>query len=255
LAESIFGLFGLNVYFVRKKNKNDIVLFDKNSLSAFYNSSKRIRLYYEGLKRSNGEWSDNFYKQCRFYGLQEMAEWALKRGLEGDFAECGCWKGHSSYIISKILSENNFKGQFHIFDSFEKGLSDKRPEDRNERVELSEEDMAREKMMFESTEEEVRRALSGFAFVRLHRGWIPERFKDVDKRKFSFVHIDVDLYQPTWESLNFFYPGLIDGGCIVIDDYGMTQFPGPKKAVDAFLAKNKHFLFYEPPTGGCFIIK
>lgn len=254
-AVYLADMFGVSVYFTRKKNNSDIVLFDRNALTAFYGNSKRIKLYHEGLKRSHNEWSDNFYKQLRFYSLQEMAEWALKKVLVGDFAECGCWKGHSSYIISKILSESGFKGLFHIFDSFEGGLSDKAPEDENERVRLSTKNIESEKKMFASTEEEVKETLSGFSFIRLYKGWIPERFKDVDGRKFSFVHIDVDLYQPTLESLNFFFPRLVDGGCIVIDDYGMTQFPGPKKAIDEFLAQNRCSLFYEIPIGGCFIIK
>lgn len=254
-VESVFGLFGVNAYFARKKNKCDILLFDRNTLSSFYKNCKRVKLYYEGLSRTNGEWSNNFSKQCRFYSLQEMVEWVLKKGLNGDFAECGCWKGHSTYIISKILSENNFRNTFHIFDSFEKGLSEKTPEDENERFKLSQKEIEREKRMFGSTEEEVKMALSDFAFLKLYKGWIPERFEEIGSCKFSFVHIDVDLYQPTLESLNFFYPRLINGGCIVIDDYGFTKFPGPKKAVDAFLAKNKHSLFYEIPTGGCFVIK
>ena len=39
------------------------------------------------------------------------------------------------------------------------------------------------------------------------------------------------------------------------DDYGMTQFPGCKKAVDEFLSQNECAFFYEMPVGGCFIIK
>ena len=33
---------------------------------------------------------------------------------------------------------------------------------------------------------------------------IPKRFNEVKDNKFSFVHIDLDLYEPTKESLNFF---------------------------------------------------
>jgi len=69
------------------------------------------------------------------------------------------------------------------------------------------------------------------------------------------VHIDVDLYEPTLDSLNFFYPKLVKDGVIVCDDYGITQFPGAKKAVDEFLEKNNYKLFYEVPMGSCFIIK
>ena len=41
-------------------------------------------------------------------------------------------------------------------------------------------------------------------FIILLKGWIPSRFEEVKDKNFSFVHIDVDLYQPTLDSLNFF---------------------------------------------------
>ena len=80
------------------------------------------------------EWSDNFPKQLRFYSLYQMVCHVFHQNLIGDFAECGVWKGHSAYMISSILSENNFTGDFHIFDSFEGGLSEKNAEDRTTKI-------------------------------------------------------------------------------------------------------------------------
>ena len=39
---------------------------------------------------------------------------------------------------------------------------------------------------------------------QLFKGWIPDRFDEIALKKFCLVHIDVDLYQPTLDSLNFF---------------------------------------------------
>jgi predicted O-methyltransferase YrrM len=66
------------------------------------------------------------------------------------------------------------------------------------------------------------------------RGWIPERFDIVSDKTFSIVHIDVDLYQPTRDALEFFYPRLNPGGLMICDDYGSVACPGAKKAVDDF---------------------
>ena len=54
--------------------------------------------------------------------------------------------------------------------------------------------------------------------------------------KFSFVHIDVDLYEPTHDSLSFFYERLVPGGIIVCDDYGSEACPGAYKACNDFIA-------------------
>ena len=99
------------------------------------------------------------------------------------------------------------------------------------------------------------KVLENFNFVKLYKGWIPDRFEEVSGKKFSFAHIDVDLYEPTRDSLEFFFPRLVEGGSIVVDDYGMSQFPGCKKAVDEFLNRNECKLFYEMPAGGCFMMK
>ncbi|MCH9023468.1 MAG: hypothetical protein IID32_12000 [Planctomycetes bacterium] len=65
----------------------------------------------------------------------------------------------------------------------------------------------------------------------------------------------MDLLQPTTDSLRFFYSRLIDGGVIMINDYGLTQFPGVKAAVEGVLADLSPSFFYPIPTGEAFLIK
>jgi len=54
-----------------------------------------------------------------------------------------------------------------------------------------------------ATESELRRNLAGFDNIRVFKGWIPERFQEVIGVDFKLVHVDVDLYQPTLDSLAF----------------------------------------------------
>ncbi len=89
--------------------------------------------------------------------------------------------------------------------------------------------------------------------MRLHPGWIPERFADVGDQSFAFVHVDVDLYEPTRNSLEFFWPRLAPGGILSCDDYGLTQFPGARQAVDPW--RDQAAFFFELPLGGCFLVK
>ena len=179
----------------------------------------------------------------------------MDKKIEGAIVECGVWKGHSAYILSSLLKKSEIKKEFFIFDSFEGGLSDKVEEDKNKRYNLSKEQIMSEKLSFSSTEEQVKVTLSVFKNISYYKGWIPERFSEIKDKKFSFVHIDVDLYQPTLDSLKFFYPRLNSGGAIVIDDYGISQFPGARKAVDEFLTANNPSFIYKVPFGSCFMIK
>ena len=99
----------------------------------------------------------------------------------------------------------------------------------------------------------VQKALSGFSNFEFHPGWIPDRFADVADRKFSFVHIDVDLAEPTLASLAFFYPRMQAGGIIVCDDYGQGTSPGATEAVDRFLATKPERMLMLPDGGGFMI--
>lgn len=69
--------------------------------------------------------------------------------------------------------------------------------------------------------------------------------------KVSFVHIDMDIYEPTKAALELIYPMLVEGGIIVLDDYGFWTTPGVKKAVDEFKCGSKVYL----PTGQMVIFK
>ena len=59
--------------------------------------------------------------------------------------------------------------------------------------------------------------------------------KDMEKiseRKFSFVHLDFDLYQPTIDCFNFIKDKLEINAIILVDDYNFINQEGVKKAVE-----------------------
>ena len=247
--------YGITCSKWKKKKPHTRELVDNRILEAYLDQNRRVRLYYDAMRKADVEWSDNFPKQCRFYSIQQMVEFVLDKRVDGDFAECGCWKGHSTYIVASILSDRGFANEFHVFDSFEGGLSEKHPQDKNKLRDETTSDMTQQKQVFASSKGEVERTLAEFPFVKLYEGWIPDRFDEVEARQFCFVHVDVDLYQPTLNCLEFFYPRLSSGGVVVVDDYGYSAFPGAKRAVDEFLQRNDHQMFYEVPVGGAFFIK
>jgi hypothetical protein len=245
---------GYRVFVHRDDPRTDWITIDRFWLSSYYRRSRRRQDYDEALRASQMEWSDNFPKQSRFDVLEQLADQAVRRDVNADVAECGCWKGTSTYLIAKTIERAGFQGRFHVFDSFE-GLSDPHAHDEDERYSLTPGQIAVRKQMLTSTEPEVRRTLAPFTFTALYPGWIPERFPDVADRRFSFVHVDVDLYEPTRDSLAFFVPRLVPGGVLVCDDYGYTGFPGAKAAVDEYVAAHPVQWFVELPMGGAFLIK
>ena len=58
-----------------------------------------------------------------------------------------------------------------------------------------------------------------------------ETFKNLSSLKYSFVHIDFDLYKPTLEVIKFIIPRLEKNAIILLDDYNMINQEGVKWAV------------------------
>lgn len=83
------------------------------------------------------------------------------------------------------------------------------------------------------------------------RGEIPYTFNGRDDTDIAFVHLDMDIYEPTRAALAYFYPRMREGGIIVLDDYGFWTTPGIKKAVDEFHFAKKIYL----PTGQMVIFR
>jgi O-methyltransferase len=166
--------------------------------------------------------------------------------LDGDFAECGVYKGGSAFLIALTLEQigTPYK-ELHIFDTF-KGMPDFADQDPSCHVEGH---------MGDISLDAIRDYLRVFPFIVFHPGVIPETFEAVKEKRFAFVHVDVDLYRSTRDCCAFFYDGLVRGGMMVIDDYG---FPGyklaAKRAVDEFFhGKPENPIALR--TGQCIVIK
>lgn len=202
-----------------------------------------------------GWWDDTMFNDylVKFHeinGMNTDRRWMLYqlmrlvKNIPGDTAECGVYRGAGSYIICKINQENkSFQKKHYLFDSFE-GLSEPLKSDGEY---WTQGDLS-------CPLEILKNNLSEFSRVSIHQGWIPERFSDVEHLTFCFVHIDVDLYLPTFDSLNFFYPRMSKGGVIICDDYGCTTCPGATKAIDQFLQDKKEKMIALSGGGG-FLIK
>jgi len=94
------------------------------------------------------------------------------------------------------------------------------------------------------------------SFVKPVKGWIPDSFGEEHAgRAYAFVHLDVDLYEPTKASLEFFYARMPQGGVIVVDDYASATFPGARLAVEEFLSDYQYAFFLESQLMGCIIVK
>jgi O-methyltransferase len=157
--------------------------------------------------------------------------------LPGDTAEAGVYDGTSSIIICRALGRPH-----HAFDSFE-GLSEPGPMDgrywRGGDLAVS--------------EQKAREVLEPLG-AHVYRGWIPTVFAEARIERLCLAHIDVDLYEPTRDSLEFFYPLLVPNGMLICDDYGFASCPGARRAADEFMADKPEPVIHVP-TGQGLVLK
>lgn len=241
---------------MKKIVKNTLARFNislskiKKPAETFFELDEEFNRQYDLAQRQTQMTeTDNTLRRQRHYTLYYLLRQADVKN--GHAAECGCFRGLSAYQIAGYLKEKNFLQKFYIFDSFE-GLSEFNERDMSPEVNY---DVAKKRKQFACSLETVRQNLKSFPFIEYKKGWIPQRFKEVQNEKFCFVHIDVDLYQPILDSIQFFYPLLTKGGIMVFDDYGCVQFPGAKKAVDDSLKFLNNPFFMPLPSGQAFLIK
>lgn len=83
--------------------------------------------------------------------------------------------------------------------------------------------------------------LKKFQNVELIKGniftTIPKYLKDNPEVRISFLHLDLDVKEPTEFALEQLYNKIVPGGLIVFDDYNAVS--GETIAVDKFLKKKK----------------
>ncbi len=180
----------------------------------------------------------NYHSFDRKYNLNNLMN--LVDHLDGKLAECGVFEGATAYLIAKRFPHD----KLYLFDTFG-GLSI--PNNEIDGNYWKEGDLCAEL-------EKVQKNLSDFPNIEYKQGNIPKRFEDVSHSKFKFLHIDVDLYQPTLDSVAFFYNRMVKGGVIICDDYGFRSCPGAKKAFDEFFV-DKHESIIQLSSGQAFIIK
>ncbi len=157
--------------------------------------------------------------------------------MNGAMAEVGTYQGASAKLICEAKGDT----EFHIFDTF-CGLQD-----------TNENDPLFRQNDYSAAEDSVRKYLSKYPSVHIHKGFFPADTSDVVKdKKFSFVNLDVDTYASTRDSLEFFYPRLLSGGILMSHDYAQAE--GVRKAFDEVLGPKPESII-ELPESQCIFIK
>jgi len=151
------------------------------------------------------------------YGIYSAVRETAKLG--GAIGELGVFRGGSARLICEVKGNR----PLYLFDTFE-GLPEVGPHDSSFRT-----------GGFSSSSESVKQVLKGFPDVSFHPGLFPASTEGFDEDvRFSFVHLDVDIYQSTIDGLKWFYPRMLRGAILISHDF--VEAEGVRRAFHEFFA-------------------
>jgi len=169
----------------------------------------------------------------------------VERGIPGDFAELGVFKGRTAKLIHYYAPERTL----HLFDTFA-GFDPRDIASENRKT-------TRQPAQGQFADTSVEGVLGYISPLRdtvcIHAGFFPESVpaQNADLR-YSLVHLDADLYAPILSGLNYFYPRMSPGGLILIHDF--NAWPGARTAVTEFFHDKPEIPIPMPDKSGSALV-
>ncbi len=218
---------------------NDMLICLWRNLS-FRQDQKFISCFYDSVTDEQ--------EQSLIWRLHTLV-WAAKNALtvEGDFVECGVFKGFCSDVILKYLDFQDLPRKAFLYDTFE-GLPEKTS-------------TAEERVLWEYPESGTEDIYSGvckkfsrYKNVSIIRGVVPDSFAEAVPERIAFLHIDMNSEKAEMLALEHLFDKVTPGGLIVFDDFGWTCNVNQMTSELAFMKERGHHVL-ELPTGQGVVIK
>jgi len=178
---------------------------------------------------------------CEIRWRAYNACWAAKQALslDGDFVECGVNRGGLSRTVIDYVGFAALNRRFFLLDTY-RGHPDVAQPNQNE---------------YQECYEDVLRAFAPFSNVRIIRGLVPDTLSLVDSDRICYLSIDMNHPPPEVAALRYFWPKLVPGAVVLLDDYCFSEYYRPGKTAMDSLSQELDFSILTMPTGQGLIIK
>ena len=180
--------------------------------------------------RNTGSQCYSMIGRDRMRNIQKCVETILKDEVEGDFIECGVWRGGACIFMKAVIRA--FPAGFRrvwLADSFQGCPESTLHQD-------AELDL---RGQWAATKSEVLENFNRYSLmddIHFLEGWFKDTLPTAPISKLALLRIDADLFESTTDALTHLYPKLQPGGYCIIDDYG--AYKECKKAVDLYRDAN-----------------
>jgi len=164
-----------------------------------------------------------------------------------NFVECGVCDGLTiMYALRAMDDLNQGHSRVYLYDSWQAMRGDLLQDSEKKNI------GGYSYLSIDSTKRNLSKYASRTVFCQ---GFIPDSFKSHDNpAEISWLHIDLNASVATLSTLEFFFPRLEHGGCLVFDDYGSDNYRDTKLVVDRFF-RDKGGSLLPLPTGQAIYFK
>jgi len=183
----------------------------------------------------------------RIAALVNAVNYLVKNNIQGDFVECGVWRGGSTMAaIDTLMNNKDTSREIYLYDTFE-GMSEPTEADKvftgttaGELMNTTDKEDPTSVWCY-SALEEVQQNVGALKYpaekVHYVKGKVEDSIPATMPENIALLRLDTDWYESTAHELKYLYPLLVPGGVIIIDDYG--HWEGARKAVDEYIENEK----------------
>jgi O-methyltransferase len=232
-------------YILSRTNHGSLERFDSPAYRGFYFIGPLLAdgidyrtIYEESLER--------FDRKCDvrdYLDVCQLVRELVINGVPGDVAEFGSFKGHSGYLISRLLEAHGSAKTLHMFDTFRT---------------FPVESLGVDQFWSDTHDvqfEEVSRKLSGRANVKLVQGEFETTVPRELPPEIAFAYVDCDSYRATRHLIGAVYDRLAPGGFMAFEDYGHPALLGNRLAVDEALGSRPGCWRWFSQFSGIYVVR
>ena len=192
----------------------------------------------------------------RIHCLYDSLEHIRSNEVDGDYVECGVFKGGNILGMMEYLDSHNITDKrVWLYDTFS-GMTEPEPVDEDFHQNLASEIFSSVACIESLNQVKENLSRSSFPSEKVHYviGDVCETLSDKKNlpKSISLLRLDTDWYASTKMELDVLWERLAKNGVLIIDDYG--HWKGCKKAVEEFFegSMNK---FIEVDYSSIYLIK
>jgi hypothetical protein len=189
-------------------------------------------------------YANTMVDKSRISELKESLDYVIEKNIDGDFVECGTWRGGLAALMAHKIKEKQLQKQLWVYDTFQ-GMTEPTLQDGN--IAITEFDS---KKIDNGTFSNWCRAT--LDIVKNTLSLVDENFDEyttfvVGKvedtllehrtipNTISLLRLDTDWYESTKMEFEILYPLISSNGIIIVDDY--SAWEGSNNATEEYLSK------------------